>query len=311
MPGGFSDLLTRSSALNRNMYRSRSVTEWCKAIHRWLKSEDQPAPLDALEKLAAPALLKGCRQDRVADCPTHPFFDAVVPFLQLQRQWQTLADEQGLMLSYRWSEHLQKTLPERKAQAAVWGFDDLLKELHGALVRSGGAALAGRIAEQFPVVLVDEFQDTDPLQYQIFRRIWGKQGLFLIGDPKQAIYSFRGADIFAYLDAVKETPAGKRYTMTTNWRSDPAVLKALEHLFRRLPYPFFSKAIGYPAVAPRPWGKGCFGAGWEPTESGPTGVVCQASRAQQMDAAGDQGAAAKSARQPFGRAIGRFDAATP
>ena len=81
-------------------------------------------------------------------------------------------------------------------------FDDLLLDVHQALTTNEhGNALAKAAAANWEIALIDEFQDTDPLQYEIFRQIFIEQGcpLFLVGDPKQAIYSFRGADIYAYL----------------------------------------------------------------------------------------------------------------
>src|SRR5699024_10514522 len=86
------------------------------------------------------------------------------------------------------------------------------------------------LQERYRVVLVDEFQDTDPVQWEIVRRAFhGRATLILIGDPKQAIYAFRGADVHAYLDAVAS--ADHRATLTTNWRSDGPVVRAVDHLF--------------------------------------------------------------------------------
>ncbi|MBX4303712.1 UvrD-helicase domain-containing protein, partial [Mycobacterium tuberculosis] len=82
------------------------------------------------------------------------------------------------------------------------GFDDMLSRLDEALRGDSGETLASAIRQRFPVAMIDEFQDTDPQQYRIFRRIWRRQpetALLLIGDPKQAIYAFRGADIFTYM----------------------------------------------------------------------------------------------------------------
>ena len=85
------------------------------------------------------------------------------------------------------------------------------------------------------MALIDEFQDTDPLQYQIFRSLYFDQadcGLFLIGDPKQAIYAFRGADIFTYMRARRDAArSGAQYTLGTNWRSSSALVRAVNALF--------------------------------------------------------------------------------
>lgn len=130
---------------------------------------------------------------------------------------------------------------EQKRRANVLAFDDLIVRLRAALLAPGGERLAERIARQFPAAMIDEFQDTDPAQYDIFSRIYRDRAgtcLLMIGDPKQAIYSFRGADIFAYVRARHETAPAQRHTMTTNWRSAQALVDGIDALFSRLPEPF-------------------------------------------------------------------------
>ena len=113
--------------------------------------------------------------------------------------------------------------------------------------------MAERILSRFPAAMIDEFQDTDPIQYHIFDRIWG-QGtgpFFLIGDPKQAIYSFRGADIFAYIRAKRDAREAQ-YTLDWNWRSDPSLIRAVNCIFERVSSPFlFDEIPFHPARAPR------------------------------------------------------------
>ncbi|WP_280463230.1 UvrD-helicase domain-containing protein [Nocardia carnea] len=118
----------------------------------------------------------------------------------------------------------------RKRLSSVRDFDDLLVLLRDILadpVRGPGACR--RIRDRYPVVLVDEFQDTDPLQWEIlYRAFHGHNTLVLVGDPKQAIYAFRGAEVLSYLDAVGQATA--RRELTTNRRSDAGLLRALDHL---------------------------------------------------------------------------------
>jgi len=90
--------------------------------------------------------------------------------------------------------------------------------------------------EQFQAALIDEFQDTDPIQYEIFARAFAKRPLFLIGDPKQAIYAFRGADVFAYREAQKD--ARQSYTLSENWRSEPEMVDAVDAVLGRPELPF-------------------------------------------------------------------------
>ena len=109
-------------------------------------------------------------------------------------------------------------------------YDDLLTRLDATLDGPGGEDVARRLRERYRVVLVDEFQDTDPVQWDIMRRAFGGGGtLVLIGDPKQAIYAFRGADVYAYLEAARQ--AATQATLEVNWRSDQGLIDAYDALF--------------------------------------------------------------------------------
>ena len=124
-------------------------------------------------------------------------------------------------------------MKQRKVQRNVLFFDDLLTRLRDSLGGEDGATLARAIRERFPAALIDEFQDTDPIQYAIFRQIYGADGgrVFYIGDPKQAIYGFRGADVFTYLTAAKT--ASQEWTLGRNWRSETKLVRAVNTLFDR------------------------------------------------------------------------------
>ena len=138
-------------------------------------------------------------------------------------------------------------LAARKARTAELGFDDLLRLLaEGLDAEPTGDRLAELVLQQYPVALVDECQDTDPLQWTIFERIYRSSGaLFVVGDPKQAIYSFRGADVYAYLKA--RAAATQRSSLDMNWRSTHAFVAALNALFslRRDGDTFRAEGLGY------------------------------------------------------------------
>ncbi|CAA9468189.1 MAG: Exodeoxyribonuclease V beta chain, partial [uncultured Solirubrobacteraceae bacterium] len=108
---------------------------------------------------------------------------------------------------------------------------DLLTRLAQTLGGAGGEDAAARLRARYRVVLVDEFQDTDPVQWRIMETAFGtgEVTLVLIGDPKQAIYAFRGADVYAYIEAART--AGAQHTLRTNWRSDQPLLDAYDALF--------------------------------------------------------------------------------
>ena len=136
-------------------------------------------------------------------------------------------------------------LERRKRRTAVMTYDDLLTRLDDTLAGAGGAAAAARLRARYSVVLVDEFQDTDPIQWDIVRRAFGdgSVALVLIGDPKQAIYAFRGADVYAYLAAARAAAA--RATLDVNWRSDQGLIDAYDALFG-------GAKLGHPGIVYRP-----------------------------------------------------------
>ena len=130
----------------------------------------------------------------------------------------------------KFAHEIRRGLAERKRRLGVYTFDDQLLRLRDALLQSTGQAAVERLRRRCQVVLVDEFQDTDPVQWSILRGAFdGHRPLVLIGDPKQSIYGFRGADVTAYQQAV--ATAAERYSLTVNHRADPAVVTASNALF--------------------------------------------------------------------------------
>jgi exodeoxyribonuclease V beta subunit len=121
-------------------------------------------------------------------------------------------------------------LDRRKRRLGVLSYDDLLSQLADAL-RSDDAPARQRMRQRWSIVLVDEFQDTDPVQWQVLDRAFsGHATMVLIGDPKQAIYAFRGGDVTTYLQAA--ATATTRKTLGTNWRSDSALVDSLQVMLR-------------------------------------------------------------------------------
>jgi exodeoxyribonuclease V beta subunit len=131
---------------------------------------------------------------------------------------------------------IARRMDELKRRSRQFGFADMLERLRAALLGENGAALRKRITGQYPIAMVDEFQDTAPSQYQIFDLLYrvaandAGLGLFLIGDPKQSIYGFRGADIHSYLSARRATE-GRHYQLGTNYRSTAPLVAAVNQLF--------------------------------------------------------------------------------
>ena len=129
------------------------------------------------------------------------------------------------------AREVRAEMERRKRRLGILSYDDLLGRLADALdpaSADGGAAVGARMRERWKVVLVDEFQDTDPVQWQVLERAFGAAdtgAMVLVGDPKQAIYAFRGGDVVAYLDAARH--ATTRATLGSNWRSDAPLVETL------------------------------------------------------------------------------------
>ena len=133
-------------------------------------------------------------------------------------------------------------------------YDQMLSRLADRVTSAGGpdSPIAMRIRDRFDAALVDEFQDTDEAQWCVIEAAFrGRRRLFLIGDPKQAIYSFRGADVHVYLQAAHAVDPGMRQTMGENWRSDPPAVDAINALFRPDSGAFDQDDIDYVHVEPK------------------------------------------------------------
>jgi exodeoxyribonuclease V beta subunit len=144
-----------------------------------------------------------------------------------------------------------KVLKQKKLDEGVLSFDDLLMDMYEAVNKS--EEFCKLICQEFPVVMLDEFQDTDVLQFQIFEKIFRNPEalMLMVGDPKQSIYQFRGADIFSYLQVAEKLSIEEKSTLTKNYRSDENLLKAFNDVFD-IENPFIEKAIEYlPATAGR------------------------------------------------------------
>ncbi|MBU0942875.1 MAG: exodeoxyribonuclease V subunit beta [Proteobacteria bacterium] len=147
------------------------------------------------------------------------------------------------------AQELQSGLRERLHKQGRFSFDDLVILLAQALEREEGQELRSLLAARFQVALIDEFQDTDSAQYRIFSRLFGagKHFLYLIGDPKQAIYKFRGADIYAYFQARQS--ADHTLGLGRNYRSSPLLVQAVNTLFMQKEDSFVAKQLPYHAVS--------------------------------------------------------------
>ncbi|MER3560224.1 exodeoxyribonuclease V subunit beta [Klebsiella pneumoniae] len=227
-----------NSGLDRRKFNRGNQGKWMEKVNAWAQEETLSYQLpDALEKFAQSFLLE--RTKAGGEPPVHPLFSAVESLLASSL---TLTD---LVLARAMVE-IRDAVAREKRRCGELGFDDMLSRLDEALCGDSGETLASAIRQRFPVAMIDEFQDTDPQQYRIFRRIWRRQpetALLLIGDPKQAIYAFRGADIFTYMKARGDVAA--HYTLDTNWRSSPGMVGSVNRLFSLSDNPFMFHEIPF------------------------------------------------------------------
>ncbi|MHB1710516.1 MAG: UvrD-helicase domain-containing protein [Acidimicrobiales bacterium] len=163
------------------------------------------------------------------------------------------ADEKSVLL-VELINRCVATIGERRRRSGTLSFDDVLLHLRTALARSASSAALTTLRNRFRVALIDEFQDTDPVQWAIFSTLFGEASpagrMVLVGDPKQAIYAFRGANVHTFTEAVTPRRGLEKRSLAINWRSDGAMLTGLNVLFDGAT--FGDEQIGYSAVEPAP-----------------------------------------------------------
>jgi exodeoxyribonuclease V beta subunit len=216
------NLLGASSAIDLDAHLvddlKEIVDEVCTDVLAWAAVHRTGVDLPSLDKLV----------DATKTAAGQPGLD-IVP----RPGEENVAPEQELMQSL--VVRAARAITARRRRSGTLSFDDLLTDLRDALRSPGSAAALEALRSRYKVALIDEFQDTDSVQWDIFSTLFAgpdsKTVLVLVGDPKQAIYSFRGADIRAYLAAVGPRSGTVQQSLVRNWRSDQRVLDSLDTLF--------------------------------------------------------------------------------
>ncbi|MDO6707769.1 exodeoxyribonuclease V subunit beta [Photobacterium sp. 1_MG-2023] len=248
--------LIQNSGVNKRSYTKTSLPKALDEVGQWAEQPTMDYSLPkALEKFDQAVLAEKTPKGGV---PEHPVFTAIHELLASPPSVREPVLAHAI-------QACRELLTEAKKRKGWLSFDDLLTQLAAALqtdAESGQGALAARIRHLYPVAMIDEFQDTDPLQYQIFSTVYmppaepeapaaSCSGLFMIGDPKQAIYAFRGADIFTYIRARRQVSA--HYTLGTNWRSTAGMVSAANRVFELPDSPFvYDSDIAFLPVQPSP-----------------------------------------------------------
>ncbi len=234
------DILENDKGLSRSekAYRPDVLPELYDGMDSFTGGDNPYDLFKGFRKFCASGILEGKKPKSAA--PEHLFFDTC-------ERLQKLVNERFLLLKWKLLEFCRERFPLLRREANIRFFSDLLNDLYAALNGDTGDGLAECLRGKYRAALIDEFQDTDPVQYDIFHKIYAhpETPLFLIGDPKQAIYSFRGADIFAYMEAARCVDSDRRFTLTNNWRSTPTLLHAFNTVFDNEGKPFVYDEISY------------------------------------------------------------------
>lgn len=218
--------------------RQADTEKWLGKLKEWANDPEDTSLKEALGKTAWDRLTpEGLQSVRAVGSPAILFPTEFHEFDELRVALEKLPTPAAALRMHA-AANVAKRLLKLKRQSGSFGFADMLTRLHTALNSENGARLRERILAQYPVALIDEFQDTSPLQYQIFDQIYQTQAndrrsaLLLIGDPKQSIYGFRGADIYSYMQARRAT-SGRHYVLETNFRSTETLVGVVNHWFAR------------------------------------------------------------------------------
>ncbi|MBX3667266.1 MAG: exodeoxyribonuclease V subunit beta [Rhodocyclaceae bacterium] len=254
-------LLAGLSQLNGTTYKAAAVETAAAAWAEYFSQDAVAMPQgDDAKKMPLFGIAQlSERTKQKCVTPSHEFFSAAQSVLDLHAELAQALIGARLDLLRRMLDAGLEDLAQAKRQSRIAAYDDLLGNLHHALASGRCPWLAARLAERYSVALIDEFQDTDPLQFAIFDRIFGAHGgrpgnLFLVGDPKQAIYSFRNADLHTYLGAKQQVATS--YTLGENQRAVPGLIAACNKLFATNPAAFILPGLDFQPVRegarPRP-----------------------------------------------------------
>lgn len=242
----------QNKRLNGNKYRANHLPGYYARVAAWVKNKTAHLlSEDIVKYFTQSALNANAAKDKKPNRST---------VLEELDQWvtefqQTISpDLLRKLILFHYRQGIQQKLLEYKRNHQEKSFDDLLRLLYEALQNEQGDQLAEMIRFQYPFAMIDEFQDTDAQQYGIFSKIYRENqgnntGFIMIGDPKQAIYRFRGADIFTYLKAAEQ--ADKRFDLMKNYRSEQRVVEGVNQLFDFPQLPFIYDSIEFMPVGAR------------------------------------------------------------
>ncbi|MDG6882319.1 Exodeoxyribonuclease V beta chain [Phocoenobacter uteri] len=249
-------------SLNGRSYQVRYVNSWVAKMDSWANSKTTGMP-EHFDRFCQFYINEKTAKGK--DPLYSEFFVKNEKYLTAyQQEFEPLFKQQGIILELKFLFTLRQKLANYKRTHKERNFSDFTNELNLALQSEKGQKLATQIRQLYPFAMIDEFQDTNLAQYQVFSAIFmdknvQNQGFIMIGDPKQSIYKFRGADIFTYLKASQQ--ADETATLERNWRSLPNVVTETNHLFdfKNDISPFIYQDIRFQPVAFKEKGQALLG----------------------------------------------------
>jgi exodeoxyribonuclease V beta subunit len=237
--------------LKGNIYSSTRIDHAAQACAQYFQTGRVQNLLGAdprlLQLFSSEKLSKSSKKGKSP--PADPFFDGIQSLLDRKSAIEADLGIARLRLIRGMLDECALALDQEKRARHQIAYDDMLQRLHRALTDSDSQWLADELGKRFPAALIDEFQDTDPIQFGIFERIYRNRSapVFLVGDPKQSIYAFRSADLHTYLDA--RAHAKRLFTLDRNQRSSAQLVQALNALFACNPKLFMLEGLEYQEVA--------------------------------------------------------------
>ena len=240
------NLIQHHAGIDKRSYNKKNLSNWLGACQKKFENSpvrdllfDMNEKGDALYKFTRTRLAEKTKAGHSP--PSHVFFDLCEHVLDLSRSMAANL----IALQYLFLDDYAVALATMKQGQGACFFDDLINDLATALDGPSGHGLKTAVRKRFHACLIDEFQDTDPGQYKIFSILFTDPGtaFFMIGDPKHAIYGFRGGDIFTYMTA--SNACDQSFTLTKNYRSAPAMVRAVNTIFSSKKNPFGFELIPF------------------------------------------------------------------
>ncbi|MCD4675961.1 MAG: exodeoxyribonuclease V subunit beta, partial [Desulfobacula sp.] len=239
------ELIQNHKGIEKRSYSKKNMPAWLYASRMKFEQEGTDTFFkmtengDALYKFTKTRLAQKTKSGQIP--PEHVFFDLCEQLFSFDQVFENNL----ISLKIEFLSFFNTELDKLKKAQGLCFFDDLVNDLAAALEKEDAQYLQKAVRQTYKACLIDEFQDTDPGQYDIFSKIFSSKGtpFFMIGDPKQAIYAFRGGDIFAYLKASKESD--QRFTLEKNYRSAPLLVEGINKVFSSSMNPFLYEPIEF------------------------------------------------------------------